>query len=173
MKLLRLKITDTDGFRSLPAGFEHHFRTEITLESEGDEFAPFVCAGRNGSGKSNLLEALAAIFYQLELLRVRRSFLPEVFQYDPVDNPQGIKEGIGFPNAFELEYLIYPSTFSLAALGRLATVRVVKLKDESPRMYWTNAQEFSHLADGLGEGGLCGEQHRDFLLPDFVVGMIS
>ncbi|MDQ7746332.1 restriction system-associated AAA family ATPase [Hydrogenophaga pseudoflava] len=173
MKLLRLKITDPDGFRSLPTGFEHCFRTEITLGDEGDEFAPFVCAGRNGSGKSNLLEALAAIFYQLELLRVRRSFLPEVFQYDPVDNPQGIKEGAGFPNAFELEYQIYPSTFSLAALGRLATVRVVKLKDESPRMYWTNAQEFIHLADGLGEGGLCGEQHRDFLLPDFVVGYSS
>lgn len=173
MKLLRLKITDPDGFRSLPAGFEHCFRTEITLEDEGDEFAPFVCAGRNGSGKSNLLEALAAIFYQLELLRMRRSFLPEVFQYDAVDNPQGIKEGAGFPNAFELEYQIYPSTFSLAALGRLATIRVEKLKDESPRMYWTNAQEFSHLADGLGEDGLCGEQHRDFLLPDFVVGYSS
>ena len=27
MKLLRLKITDPDGFRSLQAGFEHHFRT--------------------------------------------------------------------------------------------------------------------------------------------------
>ncbi|MFN7692927.1 MAG: restriction system-associated AAA family ATPase [Burkholderiales bacterium] len=173
MKLLRLKITDPEGFRSLPAGFEHHFRTEITLEDEEDEFAPFVCAGRNGSGKSNLLEALAAIFYQLELLRVRRSFLPEVFQYDPVDNPQGIQEGAGFPNAFELEYQIYPSTFSLAALGRLATIRVEKLKEESPRMYWTNAHEFSHLAHGLGEDGLCGEQHRDFLLPDFVVGYSS
>lgn len=173
MKLLRLKITDPDGFRSLPAGFEHHFRTEITLEHEGDEFSPFVCAGRNGSGKSNLLEALAAIFYQLELLRVRRSFLPEVFQYDPVDSPQSIKEGAGFPNAFELKYQIYPSTISLAALGRLATIRVEKLKDESPRMYWTNAQEFSHLADGLAEDGLCGEQHRDLLLPEFVVGYSS
>jgi hypothetical protein len=112
MKLLRLKITDPDGFRSLPAGFEHHFRTERILDEEGDGFAPFVCAGRNGSGKSNLLEALASIFYQLELQRVRRSFLPEVFQYDPVDNPHGIKEGAGFPNAFELEYQIYLSGFS-------------------------------------------------------------
>lgn len=173
MKLLRLKITDPKGFRSLPADFEHHFRTEINLDDEGDEFAPFVCAGRNGSGKSNLLEVLAAIFYQLELLRVRRSFLPEVFQYDPIDNPQGIKEGAGFPNAFELEYQICPATFSLAALGRQATVRVVKLKDESPRLYWTNGQEFGDLADGLSEDGLCGEQHRDFLLPDFVVGYSS
>jgi predicted ATPase len=60
MKLLRLKITDPDGFRSLPVDFEHRFRDEIIPEKAVDEFAPFVCAGRNGSGKSNLLEALAA-----------------------------------------------------------------------------------------------------------------
>ena len=34
MKLLRLKITDPDGFRSLPCGFEHHFRTEWSLQEE-------------------------------------------------------------------------------------------------------------------------------------------
>src|SRR4051812_32133534 len=100
MKLLRLKITDPDGFRSLPGDFEHRFRDEIIPEKAGDEFAPFVCSGRNGSGKSNLLEVLAAIFYQLEVQRVRRSFVPEVFHYDVSDNPQGIKEGAGFPNAF-------------------------------------------------------------------------
>jgi restriction system-associated AAA family ATPase len=173
MKLLRLKITDEDGFRSLHSGFEHHFRTERILQDEGDEFAPFVCAGRNGSGKSNLLEALAAIFYQLELQRVRRTFLPEVFQYDPVDNPQGIEEGTGFPNAFELEYQIYLSAPSLAGMGRLANVRVEKIKDESPRMFWTNSQDFSHLSEGVDEDGLCGERHRDLLLPEFVVGYSS
>ena len=80
MKLLRLKITDPAGFRSLSSGFEHYFRTEWSLQDEltkDDGFAPFVCAGRNGSGKSNLLEALAAIFFQLEMQRMRRSFLPE------------------------------------------------------------------------------------------------
>ena len=34
MKLLRLKITDPAGFRSLPSGFEHHFRTEWGLQEE-------------------------------------------------------------------------------------------------------------------------------------------
>ena len=51
MKLLRLKITDPAGFRSLPCGFEHHFRTEWNLQDElakADHFAPFVCAGPNG-----------------------------------------------------------------------------------------------------------------------------
>ena len=92
MKLLRLKITDPAGFRSLPCGFEHHFRTEWSLQEElaqPEGFAPFVCAGPNGSGKSNLLEALAAIFFQLEVQRVRRNFLPDIFQYDPDDNPEG------------------------------------------------------------------------------------
>lgn len=100
MKLLRLKITDPKGFRSLPCGFEHHFRTEWSLQDElaqANDFAPFVCAGPNGSGKSNLLEVLAAIFLQLEVLRVRRSFLPEVLQDENLQ---------ASPTGFELEYLI-------------------------------------------------------------------
>ena len=61
MKLLRLKITDPAGFRSLKPGFEHHFRAEWALKDElasSDGFAPFVCAGPNGSGKSNLSKLL-------------------------------------------------------------------------------------------------------------------
>ena len=100
MKLLRLKISDPSGFRSLPCGFEHYFRTEWDLQEELNQhegFAPFVCAGPNGSGKSNLLEALAAILFQLEILRVRRSFLPEVLQSTDHDLS---------PISFELDYLI-------------------------------------------------------------------
>jgi restriction system-associated AAA family ATPase len=176
MKLLRLKITDSAGFRSLPCGFEHHFRTEWNLQDELDQpeaFAPFVCAGPNGSGKSNLLEVLGAVFYQLELQRVRRSFLPDVFQHDPVENPQGIREGVGFPDAFELEYLIYLPTASLAGAARGAHVRVQKVPGESPRMFWVNAGDAGGSADGVGDDGLCGEQHRDFLLPAFVLGYSS
>lgn len=100
MKLLRIKITDPAGFRSLPCGFEHHFRSEWSLQDElskSEGFAPFVCAGPNGSGKSNLLEALAAIFFQLEILRVRRNFLPEVLQDENLRFP---------PTGFELDYFI-------------------------------------------------------------------
>ena len=100
MKLLRLKITGPAGFRSLPYGFEHHFRTEWSLQDElaqPERFAPFVCAGPNGSGKSNLLEALAAIFCQIEILRGRRSFLPEELQNADQEFS---------PVAFELDYLI-------------------------------------------------------------------
>lgn len=167
MKLLRLKITDPDGFRSLPGGFEHHFRTEWSLQDElakDDGFAPFVCAGPNGSGKSNLLEALAAIFFQLEVQRVRRSFLPEALDE--------LKD-LGAPRAFELEYLIYLPLQSRPDAMRYAQVQVVKTPDSSPRLYWLNPEPFGDRAEGLGDGGLCAEQHREFLLPEFVLGYSS
>jgi len=103
VKLLRLKLTDTKPFRSLQPDFEYHFRTEWELEDELKEspsLAPFVCAGPNGSGKSNLLELIAAIFFQLEVLRVRPGFLPEAFYYDEETNPDGIPDGHGIPTRY-------------------------------------------------------------------------
>ena len=177
MKLLRLKIMDPAGFRSLPCGFEHHFRTEWSPHDElaqSEGFAPFVCAGPNGSGKSNLLEALAAIFYQLELQRMQRSFLPEVFFCGQVESSSGMQEIAGHPNVFELEYLIYLPFGSRADTERkYAQVRVLKLQGESPRMYWLNAADFGEYSNDLGVAGLCGEQHRSFLLPAFVLGYSS
>ncbi len=167
MKLLHLKITDPKGFRSLPCNFEHYFRTKWSLQDElakDDDFAPFVCAGRNGSGKSNLLEALAAIFFQLEVQRMRRSFLPEALDE---------LEDLGAPRGFELEYLIYLPFQSLADVMRYAHVRVLKIPNSSPSLYWINAEQFGDRTEGLGEGGLCTEQHREFLLPEFVLGYSS
>ena len=95
MKLLRLKITDQDGFRSLPCGFEHYFCTEWILPDEQAQvqgFAPFVCAGPNGSGKSNLLEALAAIFYHMECICL--DVRPDGFDYDETDNPKGFRSEV-------------------------------------------------------------------------------
>jgi len=126
MKIVRLKITDPAGFRSLPCEFEHHFRTEWRLQEElsnTDSFAPFVCAGPNGSGKSNLLEVLGAIFYQLELRRVRRSFLPEILQ--------NIGEYLS-PAAFELDYLIrVPKEYRLTDSPVWAKVSVWKNEGET------------------------------------------
>ena len=109
MKLLRLKITDPKGFRSLPCGFEHRFRSEWILPEEltnKDGFAPFVCAGPNGSGKSNLLEVLGAIFYHMECLYMEK--LPDSFAFDEDLNPNGFRGNKGTPDGFELEYLIKP-----------------------------------------------------------------
>lgn len=165
MKLLRLKITDPDGFRSLPCGFEHHFRTEWSLQDElaqANDFAPFVCAGPNGSGKSNLLEALAAIFFQLEVLRVRRSFLPEALQDEALDVP---------PVAYEIEYLIkLPKEYRTTSSPTFAHVVVIKDAGMSPWLRWENHEAF--LPEGFASSRLTDEE-RDLLLPEYVLGYSS
>ena len=163
MKLLRLKITDPAGFRSLPCGFEHHFRTEWSLQDElaqPDGFAPFVCAGPNGSGKSNLLEALAAIFFQLEVQRVRRSFLPDVLQSDDLEF---------FPTAFELDYLIQvPPEYRYQDSPIWAKVGISKVVDGPVRIEWENQIEFD--ADSLYS---LKYGYADILLPEYVLGYSS
>ncbi|UXZ44376.1 restriction system-associated AAA family ATPase [Pseudomonas soli] len=163
MRLLRIKITDPAGFRSLSCGFEHYFRTDWSQQEElaqPDGFAPFVCAGPNGSGKSNLLEALAAIFFQLEILRVRRSFLPEVLQSADQDFS---------PLAFELDYLIHvPSEYRGADSPEWAKVSVWKKVGESVRLFWENQGDFStDVYEAFGGG------HADILLPEYVLGYSS
>jgi len=163
MKLLRLKITDPAGFRSLPCGFEHHFRTEWTLheeEAQSDGFAPFVCAGPNGSGKSNLLEALAAIFFQLEVRRVQGSFLPEALLNKQVDLE---------PAGFELDYLIkVRPEYRNSDSPEWAQVNVWKSPGESVRFQWANQGEFEVDVYGTFKGG-----HADIVFPDYVLGYSS
>lgn len=174
MKLLRLKITDPAGFRSLPCGFEHHFRTDWSLQEElaqPEGFSPFVCAGPNGSGKSNLLEALAAIFFQLEVQRVRRNFLPDIFQYDPDDNPEGIQEHEGHPNAYELEYLIkLPKEHRSSGSPEFAHVVVIKGPDRSPWLRWENNEAFPFAGFSVSR---LSDEERDLLLPQYVLGYSS
>jgi len=163
MKLLRIKITDPAGFRSLQQGFEYHFRTEWSLQEElakPEGFAPFVCAGPNGSGKSNLLEALAAIFFQLEVLRVRRSFLPEVLQNADIDFS---------PVAFELDYLIrVPPEYIMPNGPVWAKVGVWKNSGETVRFLWENQSEFVTDAYENFRAG-----YADILLPQYVLGYSS
>ncbi|MEE4086255.1 ABC transporter [Pseudomonas viridiflava] len=163
MKLLRLKITDPKGFRSLPCGFEHYFRTDWSLQDELAQpagFAPFVCAGPNGSGKSNLLEVLAAIFYQLEVLRVRRSFLPEALQDEALDFS---------PVAFELDYLIRVAVeYRSPDSSEWAKVCVWKNAGESVRFLWENQDDFSTDAYEVFKGG-----HAAILMPQYVLGYSS
>lgn len=181
MKLLRLKITDPAGFRSLPCGFELNFRSESTSQDGPirlEEFVPFVCAGRNGSGKSNLLEVLAAIFFQLEVQRVRRSFLPTNFLFDEEENPDGFRDGDGFPNGFEIDYLIQlPVALQGAGSPKFAEVNIVKSLHNSPDIIWRNFAKFNLEAGDIGElengNGVVGERLRELLLPQYVLGYSS
>ncbi|WP_313002878.1 restriction system-associated AAA family ATPase [Chryseobacterium gleum] len=98
MKLLRLKIENKEGFRSLQQNFEINFHSLAETHSMG-HFRPFCFAGLNGSGKSNVLEALANIFYHLELCVAK--FLP-----DSIKNSKNFKRSECTPDAFTLEYII-------------------------------------------------------------------
>lgn len=90
MKLRRIKLND--NFRSLKSGFELYF----SPDSSNAEFNPYCVVGRNGSGKSNILELLGAIFYSLELRCL--DFLPVIYEEFDLEKQN--------PNAYELEYII-------------------------------------------------------------------
>lgn len=99
MKLLKLHINSEYG--SIKEGFKLRFRApyedQITEQIDWSDFHPFCFAGLNGSGKSNVLEALANIFYHIESCANVNQ--PENFQTN--FKPEFCK-----PNAFELEYYI-------------------------------------------------------------------
>jgi len=97
MKLLRLHINSEYG--SIKEGFKLQFRApyEEQLPEQVDwaEFHPFCFAGLNGSGKSNVLEALANIFYHIESCAGVNQ---------PINFQDNFKPELCKPNAFELEY---------------------------------------------------------------------
>lgn len=90
MKLISIKLYD--DFRSLKSGFELVF----SADADNQTFNPYCVVGRNGSGKSNILELLAAIFYHLELRCL--DYIPDA--YEKFD----LKEK--HPKAYEMEYSI-------------------------------------------------------------------
>lgn len=163
MKLLRLKITDPNGFRSLQAGFEYYFRTEWNLQEE-QGFAPFVCAGRNGSGKSNLLEVLAAIFYHLECMYLVK--LPDSFRHEEQANPNGFRSENATPDGFELEYLTQaPADLDLE--DEQIQIKIVKPPEQIPEWFLWN-----HNLDQWDELP-AGQELRRTLLPDYLLGYSS
>lgn len=126
MKLLRLKINNS--FRSLPAGFEIIFRDhKKDLEKNLDE--PICLVGINGSGKSNVLEALAEVFSYID-----QSFLSFVMNHS--DSP--------IINSFELEYLIpftwdkefITSDSTLSLNSKYIHIKIFKDFDVKPVFSW-------------------------------------
>ncbi|MBK1674754.1 ABC transporter [Ectothiorhodospira shaposhnikovii] len=166
MKLLRLKITDPKGFRSLQAGFEHRFRSEWDLQEE-QGFAPFVCTGPNGSGKSNLLEALAAIFYHLECIYLEN--LPDSFRFEEEANPGGFRSETATPDGFEIEYLIRPEdALKTKGYDGQAYVRIAKQPSAAPKWFLLNHEEQDSAVE-LTIGQTLARQ----LLPTYVLGYSS
>ena len=120
MKLKSIKLKD--DFRSLKKGFELHFLQDDSLVGD---YEPYAIVGRNGSGKSNILELLGAVFYNLELRCL--NFLPEIFEDEEMIKPQTQS-----PNAYELEYYINSSH-----------IVIKKEKDEYAKITKDNQEIFS------------------------------
>lgn len=166
MKLLRIKITAPDGFRSLQNGFEHDFRTEWSLQEE-QGFAPFVCAGKNGSGKSNLLEVVTAIFYHMECIYLEN--LPDSFRYEEDENEYGFRSEIGIPNGFEIEYLIdAEKVLDIDDGDQYAHIKIVKKINEAPKWFHLNYPQHK------GEKEITsGQAVVRKLLPNYILGYSS
>lgn len=127
MKLLKLKIENEEGFRSLQKGFEINFHTLGDTEAM-EQFRPFCFVGLNGSGKSNVLEALANIFYHLEVCVAR--YLP-----DSIKDPNNFKRNECTPDAFTLEYLIGQQPQKSDELSKFDKIRIEKKEGQEPQMF--------------------------------------
>lgn len=143
MKLLRLKLGV--DFRSLPKGFEIRFLRE---GEEGNcfQFHPYCLAGLNGSGKSNVLEAFAAIFYHLECMAL--DTLPAGFRFDEEAGPGGFQEKVANPDAFEVEYLFPIKGYTSRKqpvnqdVHSVARILIRKAVGQRPEVIWLNRGEF-------------------------------
>ena len=131
MKLISLEIGEK--FRSLHSGFSIKFHTLTEKDMYGMlNFQPFCFAGLNGSGKSNVLEALASIFYHLELC---------VAKYRPESLKKYFKPEICTPDVFKLIYLIGNQKKSTYTFTDFSIITIQKEKGESPKMYEQTLKE--------------------------------
>lgn len=130
MKLLSLEIA-TVPFRSLHEGFKIRFHIFNDKDLDGmEDFTPFCFAGLNGSGKSNVLEALGSIFYHLECC---------VAKYQSDSFKKHFRKEVSNPDAYKLEYLIGQHNSNPYALRFFHKVTVTKSVGKEPVM---EIQEF-------------------------------
>lgn len=180
MKLLRLKINE--DFRSLKVdtdgkGFEVEFLRPFEMEKKWD-FMPYCLAGRNGSGKSNILEALAAIFYHIECIYLGNR--PEDFDFDEVKNPFGFREEKSTPDSYELEYLfpipvgLVNKTITDLAKKTLkdfnAHISITKEVGKQPIVKWLNRVEFADMNEAKE---ILNRVEVKQFLPKYIIGYSS
>jgi restriction system-associated AAA family ATPase len=173
MKLIRLKITDAEGFRSLQKDFEIYFLRDFDYKYAHD-FNPNILAGRNGSGKSNILEALANIFYHLDCMY--NDYLPDGFLKDE-ENERGFDNTVGVIDAYELEYFIpvpvrlidksFAEDPKVVFNETRAHILIKKEHGDKPKISWLNREEFSNKTEELSK------KEIQRLLPKYVLGYSS
>ncbi|RPE13453.1 restriction system-associated AAA family ATPase [Chitinophaga lutea] len=174
MKLLRIKLLEQ--FRSLPDNFEIKFISNGYNANALYQFMPYCLIGRNGSGKSNLLEAIAAIFYHIECMNLNT--LPSSFVYDEEENPGGFTSDKASIDAFEIEYLFQMEKADLPNPVQNiksscwkpphAHILITKEKGNSPVIRWMNRKLFEHNGDEV----LTRLEAKGFF-PNYVIGYSS
>lgn len=167
MKLLRLKINQEEGFNSLFNGFEMNF-LQSESKDEATAFNPYVLAGKNGSGKSNVLEALSEIFYHLDCIYLSNK--PGYFDEEDENRSNSFDSKTSRVDAYELEYFTFitegfPQLSNKKEEIHKAHIYISKQIGERPKIEWKNKDEF-----GVDE--LLSHQIK-FLLPEYVVGYAS
>jgi|TARA_B110000037_G_scaffold76507_1_gene91532 restriction system-associated AAA family ATPase len=169
MKLLKLHIQDE--FRSLHEGFSLDFHKGI---DSMDTFQPFCFAGLNGSGKSNVLEALASIFYHLEFC---------VSKFRPQNFDKHFKRHISTPDAYTLQYLIGKNNGDSYTLTNFYKVTITKTnhhkkeQDNEPKLFiqeypFDDSIEKKEISMLPSENNDVSAEAKDYL-PDLVVAYSS
>lgn len=169
MKLLSLEIGEQ--FRSLHPGFKvcFHQLTDTGLQSML-RFQPFCFVGLNGSGKSNVLEAIASIFYHLEMC---------VAKYRPQSFERHFSRNKSTPDAFTLKYLTCSNNKKDYVLFLAEVVTIIKESGKEPIMKVephpfskdkaAEPREISLRPSERSQERAAGKEY----LPDLVVGYSS
>ncbi|WP_348797886.1 restriction system-associated AAA family ATPase [Flavobacterium adhaerens] len=159
MKLVRFKLNSK--FRSLPKNFELIFREQNSLNYDKlNQFHPYCFAGLNGSGKSNVLEALSLIFFYLECSFSK--YLPDDFK-NSFEKSQ-------IPFSFELEYLLYKNNEEL-----MIPIKIIKPENKPIEFYRTTlSNELIRVStipirEGINKSNAVAKQY----LPQIVIGYSS
>jgi restriction system-associated AAA family ATPase len=168
MKLLKLELGEQ--FRSLHKGFNLEFH-KLTSKGYSSmmEFQPFCFAGLNGSGKSNVLEALASIFYHLEFC---------VAKFRPISFEKHFDRKKSTPDIYKLEYLISnKDDGTIQNYKSSSLVTIIKEKNKEPKMtiqkYPFDDIEKARLIPFIPPIGDSTISEGKMYLPDLVVGYSS
>jgi restriction system-associated AAA family ATPase len=153
MKISRLKILSP--FRGLKENYEVVFNNLSNIE----RIEPLCFVGLNGSGKSNVLEAISECFYYLEAYSEEQT-KTELKKY---------RTGFGFELDFELNPAYQDLPISWDSLGNFAwsgagnlNVQYIKEREQLPKMI---------LRDG--ENSVTITDRQIFILPNRIVGYSS
>lgn len=167
MKILSLKIESKNGFRSLPEGFEIKFRSNYNRE-DLSSFSPYCLVGLNGCGKSNVMEALAHIFYHVELCISEH--LPDYIQNTGIFDPKNC-----VIQAFTLEYIIRNDLDHDSNHSELSLIKLSKKEKEAPKititdLHLNSSETFSFSLDDCFKEDIISLKQ---FLPQYIVAYSS